>query len=80
MRSTLGLALVLTLSAAHAFAAQDVAGAVAGSVKAIDRGTKTCIVKTADGTEHTFHFVGRTVEHGAVATAHGSKDVFENIK
>ena len=63
MRLALGLALVLTLSTAHAFAADDVAGAVAGSVKTIDRGAKTAVVKTADGTEHTIHFVGRTVEH-----------------
>ena len=49
------------------------ATAVAGSVKAVDKATKTVVVKTADGTEHTFHFVGKTVAHGAEATADGSQ-------
>ena len=38
------------------------------------------VVKTADGTEHTFHFIGRTVAHGAEATAGGSKDAFLGMK
>jgi len=71
---------VLALFACCAFAADDVASAVVGSVKAVDKGTKTVVVKTADGTEHTFHFVGRTVAHGAEATAKGSKDAFEGMK
>ena len=49
-------------------------------MKAVDKGTKTVVVKTADGTEQTFHFVGRTVAHGAEATAKGSKDAFEGMK
>ena len=38
------------------------------------------VVKTEEGTEHTIHFVGRTVAHGAEATAKGSKDAFEGMK
>ena len=76
----LSCGLVLALFACCAFAADDVASAVVGSVKAVDKGTKTVVVKTADGTEHTFHFVGRTVAHGAEATAKGSKDAFEGMK
>ena len=72
--------LVLALVACGAFAADDVVSAVAGTVKAVDKGTKTVVVKTADGTEHTFHFIGRTVAHGAEATASGSKDAFLGMK
>lgn len=80
MRRYLSCGLVLALFACGAFAADDVASAVAGTVKAVDKGTKTVVVKTAEGTEHTFHFVGRTVAHGAEATAKGSKDAFEGMK
>jgi hypothetical protein len=37
-------------------------------------------VKVADGTEHTFHFIGRTVAHGSEATASGTKDAFLSMK
>src|SRR6202035_4282969 len=72
--------ILLGLLALTGLAADDVASAVAGTVKAVDKGTKTVVVKTADGTEHTFHFVGKTVAHGAEATAAGSKDAFMSMK
>ena len=72
--------LVLALLAGGAFAADEVVSAVAGSVKAVDKGTKTVVVKAADGTEHTFHFIGKTASHGAEATANGSKDAFLGLK
>jgi len=74
------LLLASAFFACNAFAADDVAGAVVVTVKTVDRGTKTAVMKTADGTEHTFHFVGRTVAHGAEATAKGTKDAFSGIK
>jgi len=80
MRKMLAPVLASTLLAFTLFAADDVASAVVGTVKAIDRGTKTCVVKTADGTEHTFKFIGHTVAHGAEATAKGSKDAFLTMK
>lgn len=80
MCSLLRSGLVLALFACVAFAADDVASAVAGTVKAVDKGTKTVVVKVADGTEHTFHFIGRTVAHGAEATASGTKDAFLGMK
>ena len=70
----------MRLLACSAFAADDVAGAVVATVKTVDKGTKTVVVKTGEGTEQTFHFVGRTVAHGAVATAKGSKAAFESMK
>jgi hypothetical protein len=76
----LALGLACGLMACAAFAADDVVSGVDATVKAVDKGTKTVVVKTADGTEHTIHFVGSTVAHGAVATAKGSKDAFEGMK
>lgn len=80
MHRYLGLGLLFALFAGSVFAADDVASAVAGTVKSVDNGTKTVVVKTSEGTEHTFHFVKRTVEHGADATAKGSKDAFRDVK
>jgi hypothetical protein len=80
MRNYLTLGLVCGFFACAAFAVDDVASAVVATVKTVDKGTKTVVVKTADGTEHTFHFLGRTIAHGAKATAHGSKDAFEGMK
>ena len=48
----------LAICGTTAFAAQDVAGAVAGTIKTIDRTGKVVVVKTMDGTEHTFHYAG----------------------
>jgi hypothetical protein len=72
--------LVFAFFACSAFAADDVEGAVVASVKTVDKGTKTAVVKTKDGTESTIHFAGRTIAHGAKATAKGSKDAFEGVK
>ena len=63
-----------------AWAADDVAGAVVATVRTVDKRTKTVVVKAADGTEQTFHFVGKTIAHGAEAAAHGTKDAFEGMK
>lgn len=46
--------------------------ATEGTVEKVDRAAKTVVVKAADGTEHTFHLVGRTVVHGAQATHRGT--------
>jgi hypothetical protein len=80
MGTVLRSGLLLGLLACAAFAADDVVSAVAGTVKTVDKATKTVVVKAADGTEHTFHFVGKTVAHGAEATAAGSKDAFMSMK
>jgi len=79
MRTFFGFS-VLALFASTALFAQDVATAVVGTVKTVDKGTKTVVLKTGEGAEHTFHFIGRTVAHGADATAKGSKDAFQGIK
>jgi hypothetical protein len=80
MRKILFLALGLPLCAFLIFAAEDVATAVTGTVKKIDAGTKTVVVKTADGAEETFHYVGKTTVHGAEATAKGTKEALHGLK
>jgi hypothetical protein len=50
----LDFGLVFALVACSAFAAQDVASAVVGTVKAIDKGTKTVVVKVSDGPSKRF--------------------------
>jgi len=68
------------LSPVLALVAQDVVGAVDGTVKKIDAGTKTVVVTTADGTDHTFHYTGDLVVHGAKDTAKGTDDAFHGVK
>jgi hypothetical protein len=55
-------------------------GILVGVVIKVDSAAKTVVVKAADGTEHTLHFVKRTTVHGAEATAAGAKDVFNGVK
>jgi hypothetical protein len=63
-----------------ALAAEEQHGIVTGVVSKVDAGAKTVAVKTADGTEHTFHFVKRTTVHGAEDTAKGTADAFGGLK
>src|SRR5215469_4949760 len=53
--------MALALFTCVTFAADDAASAVVATVKTVDKGTKTVVVKSKDGAEHTFHFVGRTI-------------------
>src|ERR1700722_13037391 len=80
MRTFFVSTMIIGAFAFGAFAADDVASAVVVTVKSVDKAAKTAAVKTADGTEYTFHFIGRTVAHGADATAKGTKDAFLDMK
>lgn len=73
-------ALMAALCALPAMAADDVAGAVEGTVKKVDSGSKTVVVAAKDGTEHTFHFASRTAVHGGEATATASKEALHGVK
>jgi len=55
-------------------------GILVGVVLKTDDAAKTVVVKLADGTEHTFHFVKATTVHGAQETAAGAKDAFHGLK
>jgi Cu/Ag efflux protein CusF len=54
--------------------AQDVAHDVSGIVKHIDKGTKTMVVKAADGTEHTVKWTGKTSWEGTKQSGKGIKE------
>lgn len=69
-------AVAVALFATMSFA-MDVVTAVHGTISRIDSATKTIVVKTTDGTEHTLHFIGKTAVHGTEATA---KDTFHGLK
>jgi hypothetical protein len=76
----IGVFLLLSAAASTAYPAQDVAGVVEGTVKKTGGIAKTIVVKTADGTEHTFHVVDRTAVHGTEATARGAKEAVRGLK
>lgn len=56
------------------YAAEDVVSAVHGTVEKIDSGTKTVVVKTADGTKLTFLFTESTTVHGAESVGHSAEE------
>ncbi len=68
--------VLLALPASLCLAVEPIT-AVHGTVTKVDSTAKTIVVKTADGTEHTLHFVGKTAVHG---TEVGAKDTFKGVK
>ncbi len=73
-RSNLVLAGLLVLLATVAWQgalAEDVVHAVTGVVKSVDKDSKTMVVKTADGTEHTIKWTDKTTVEGAKGMAKG---------
>jgi hypothetical protein len=54
--------------------------AVEGRIEKIDRAARTILVKSIDGTEHTFQFVGRSAVHGVDMTGAAAKDSFHGLK
>jgi hypothetical protein len=74
---------LVTLLAAAAFlmvsarAADEVTSAIHGIITKADAASRTIVVKTKEGVEHTFHFVDKTVVHGTEA---GAKDTFHGLK
>ena len=73
MSKSLILGILFLLFCSTAFAVT----AVKGRIEKIDRTAKTIVVKAADGTEHTFLFVGRTAVHGAEMAG---ADAFHGLK
>ena len=70
----------LALSAAlPVFAFEDVASVAEGTVKKVDSSTKTVLIATKDGTEHTFHFGERTTVHGVKAAGKGSEEALHGL-
>jgi len=76
MKSIILLGILMAPLAPLSFAVEAVS-AVHGTISRIDSGAKTIVVKTADGTEHTFRFIAKTTVHGTEA---GAKDTFHGLK
>jgi hypothetical protein len=79
MIKTLALVSSVILSTSLTLAAQDVVHAVDGTVKKVDAGTKTVVVDTKDGTEHTFHYASDVTVHGAKDTEKGVVDAAHGV-
>ena len=60
-----------TIGTWHSAVAEDVVHAVSGIVKSVDKDSKTIVVKTADGTEHTIKYTDDTAVRGAKDTGKG---------
>lgn len=80
MKTLLGALSIAVLFVLAVYAADDVVSAVHGTVTKVDAGTKTIVVKTTDGTEHTIHYVDKTAVKGGEATEAGAKDSYKGIK
>jgi len=80
MKMMVAVVAVAGLMALPVRAANDVVSAIHGTITKLDSATKTAVVKTEDGTEHTIHFVDKTAVYGADETAAGAKDTFHGLK
>jgi hypothetical protein len=69
--------LIIAVLLAIAVSAADTVLAVHGTISKMDSSTKTIVVKAADGTEHTLHFVAKTTVLGTEA---GAKDTFHGLQ
>lgn len=65
--------LILCVITVLGYADTDVVHAVSGAVTKVDKDAKTIGVKTADGTEHVFHYSEKT-------TVRGAKDAGKGVK
>jgi hypothetical protein len=79
MKNLLRFLSVTALLLFAVFGADDVVSAVHGTITKLDSSSKTMVVKTKDGTEHTVHFVDKTTVWGADKTAAGAKDAFKGL-
>ena len=65
------LAFLITAGAWSKASAEDFVHIVKGSVKSVDKASKTMVVKTADGTEHTVKWTDKTTWEGMKDTGEG---------
>jgi hypothetical protein len=79
MKNVVRFLVVAALVMFSVRAADDVVNAVHGTITKLDSATKTMVVKTKDGTEHTVHFTEKTAVWGADKTAAGAKDAFQGL-
>jgi hypothetical protein len=80
MKKFFSIVVLAAFFAVMVVAADDVVSAVHGVVTKTDAASKTIVVKTKDGTEHTIHFVDKTTVRGAEGVETGAKDTFQGVK
>jgi hypothetical protein len=66
------MAFLLAVGFQTAFA-EEIAHVARGVVKNVDKDTRTFVVKTADGTEHTMKWTDKTIVKGAKDTGKGAE-------
>jgi hypothetical protein len=80
MKKFFSIGVLAVFFAVMVVAADDVVSVLHGTVTKVDAAAKTMVVKTKDGTEHTIHFVDKTVVKGGEAVGIGAKDTFQGVK
>jgi hypothetical protein len=80
MKKFLSIVVLTAFFAVMVVVADDAVTAIHGMVTKVDAAAKTIVVKTKDGTEHTIHFVDKTVVKGGEAAGTGAKDTFQGVK
>ena len=71
---------LMLLVASFASGTDQVVNAVHGTITKLDVGTKTVVVKTADGTDHSVRFLDNTAVHGFHTAEEGAKGSFHDLK
>jgi len=77
---TIAIAVLVLSLTSLTFAVEDVVTATHGTITKIDKGAKTLVVKTADGTEHVFHWTKDAAVHGVKASDAAAKDSWHGLK
>lgn len=68
------IAVALAIGSCQNLFAQDLVHVLKGVVKSVDKDSKTMVVKTADGTEHTIKWTDKTTMEGVKDTAKGVEE------
>jgi hypothetical protein len=77
---TIGIAILVLSLAGLTFALEDVVTATHGTITKIDKNTRTVAIKTADGTEHVFHWAKDTTVHGVRASDAAASDSWHGLR
>jgi hypothetical protein len=75
-----GVVAVTMLATPQSASAEDLTHMVSGVVKHVDKDTKTMVVKTKDGTEHTIKYTDKTAIEGAEKAATPRESLFRTGK
>jgi len=68
------MAVIVVIGAWQGASGQDVVHLLKGVVKSVDKDSKTMVVKTADGTEHTIKWTDQTTMEGVKDTGKGLEE------